>query len=270
MLRAGLVGLLMLTQIARAFAAALILCPDCEQPVSHRALMCPHCGCPGDAIAEAAAMLTEAAEPLLSPLVRVEASAGTGYGVGVLEGGTHYVVMDARLLWEAERLTIVPTTTNTPVAYWGLQLAADVPLARFSTDATNIAYLVAAPTTEAMATQPQWLVPIEDREVPFTVKATTSSGAHPVAAVDGSTNIVGVTYRTEGDRIAHAAPSGREWRDVAPAILRAQTRLLRQAEREILAGELSTETARQLADAQWVNEPMRLHAEMMRQGKGEE
>jgi len=60
-----------------ASAGNLIECPDCDEMVSYRALLCPHCGCPGDAIKEAAAALKAEAEgPAALPLAQLTADHG--------------------------------------------------------------------------------------------------------------------------------------------------------------------------------------------------
>ena len=43
-------------------AAPLVACPDCGGKVSVRAVFCPHCGAPGEAIAEVAAAPADAEE----------------------------------------------------------------------------------------------------------------------------------------------------------------------------------------------------------------
>ena len=43
--------------------AKLTQCPDCSGKVSKRAVMCPHCGCPGEAIWKAVRIAEEAARP---------------------------------------------------------------------------------------------------------------------------------------------------------------------------------------------------------------
>ena len=52
-----------LCALADAASLSLMPCPDCEAKVSRRALMCPSCGCRGEAIEEAARALAEAEKP---------------------------------------------------------------------------------------------------------------------------------------------------------------------------------------------------------------
>ena len=59
-------------------------CPDCTGAVSKRAVMCPHCGCPGDVIVAAVQKAKLAAEP--KSIVRVVADKAKGSGVAVKDG----------------------------------------------------------------------------------------------------------------------------------------------------------------------------------------
>ena len=54
---------IVLCALADAASLSLMPCPDCEAKVSRRALMCPSCGCRGEAIEEAARALAEAEKP---------------------------------------------------------------------------------------------------------------------------------------------------------------------------------------------------------------
>lgn len=261
-------------------AANLTDCPDCGGGVSQRAVLCPHCGCPGEAIAEAVAQAKEdAPEPRLGPVIRVNASAGSGYGIAIAAGGHQYLLMDARLLWEADSLTITPTTTNSPIAYRGLQLAKDVPLARFRTDATNLTYLAVAQATVTPEKELQWLLPSPRAEGSLVLESIgtdaddvprRSGQLAPVAAVDVRTNLVGVAFRRPDDGHDHAFPIDSEWLDASPGVLRAQTRLLARAEKERTAGRLTPETRRQLSDTEWLTKPLRLKADAVTQSGAKE
>jgi len=263
-----------------AHAAALIPCPDCEQTVSPRAVMCPHCGCPGEAIAETVALAEEeAAEPTLGPVFCVTASAGSGYGVGMIASGLQYLIMDARLLWEADSLTVTAPGTNDPIAYRGLQTAKDVPLARFRTDATNLTFLAVARTAAPAGKTFQWMFPCSDAEGSLVLVAAgadpSSVPAHrghpsPLALVDAHTNLVGVAFQVAGGGYSHALPSEDEWQDTAPALFRAQTRLLAKAERESKAGRLTLDTGQALSSTEWLTGPLQKRADLIFQQRGKE
>ena len=180
-------------------ALDLIECPDCEEQVSPRAIMCPHCGCPGQAIAEAAAQLNEdSPERKPGPILRLDTGAKDGFAVAVTIGENRYLIMDAGLLWDAESLTITPmATNNSPIAYRDLQLALDVPLARFRTDATNLTFVGVAKTTTAREKELLWMLPGNEFGEQFLLESVGSDATAfpanarspaPVALVDVHTN----------------------------------------------------------------------------------
>ena len=89
------------------YAVNLFPCPDCEKSVSPYAVMCPHCGCPGERIEAAVAKVKadEVKEKLKPvPLFKVDTGINNGYGVGIAVGTNKYLVMDSRILWDASSL----------------------------------------------------------------------------------------------------------------------------------------------------------------------
>lgn len=261
-------------------AASLFPCPDCDAQVSSRALMCPHCGCPGETIAEAVAQSRkdkDAETRSLSPIAKVTASAGRGYAVAVMDGMRKYLVMDTTLLWEADFLTITPLATNSLIAYRALQLANDVPLARFLTDATNLSYLAIAHTSTVLEDQLYWVVASEKdgfcvREpMPAEVTDHCAPGhGSPVALVDDHTNVVGVAFQNEDNRYRFGLPADGKWLNVSPGLLRAQTQLLSMADRERVAELLAPETRKQLLKTDWLTDFLRKKAEAILQKSNEE
>ncbi len=247
-------------------AAGLIPCPDCESPVSHRAIMCPKCGCPGKVIAEAFATAQAAAEkPTPGPVVRVEASAGKGHGVAVTIAGERYIVMDARLVWDAEFLNIRPALTNTPIAYRDLQLAKDVPLARFRTDTTNLSFLAEATIPTEAVTGSSWLLPGNAGQDHLLVATSALGESAPIALVDVHTNVLGVVYRHTGGGYGYALPRATGWIAAAPGELRAQTHLLAKARQERVRGRLALSTQKQLKETQWLTNVLRSTADRFAQ-----
>lgn len=272
---------LALLAVPSLHGAGLTDCPDCGKDVSQRAVMCPHCGCPGEAIAEAVAQkeAADAAEPVPGPVVRVTASAGNGYGIAVNIGERQYLVMDARLLWEADSLTITPSTTNSPIAYRDLQLGKEVPLARFRTDATNLTFLTVAQTTGKAAEELRWMLPCKKSDGHFLLAITGANVTSlpglagkppPVAVVNAHTNLLGVAFHTADHMYGHALPGRDEWVDAAPGVLRAQTHLLTKADRELTAGRLTPDTRQQLTDTEWLTNPLQIRAESITQRREKE
>lgn len=66
----------------------LIRCPDCTKDVSRRAVHCPACGCPGDAISAEANRIDDAR--VLKPVVVITAPNGGGFGIAVEDGGKYF------------------------------------------------------------------------------------------------------------------------------------------------------------------------------------
>jgi len=253
-------------------------CPDCEEQVSPRAVMCPHCGCPGEVIAEAAAQVDEKLpESTPGPILRVETGAKDGYAVAVTIEESNYLIMDAGLLWDAESLTITPmATNNSPIAYRDLQLALDVPLARFRTDATNLTFVGVAKTTTAREKELLWMLPgnefseqclLESAGSDATAFTANARSPVPVAMVDAQTNLVNVAYQISDHEYDCALPGEDEWLDAQPSVFRAQTRLLAKAERD---QDLSEETRSELSSTKWLTEPLRDRADAIVQLSGKD
>ena len=261
-------------------ALDLIECPDCEEQVSPRAIMCPHCGCPGQAIAEAAAQVDEKLpESTPGPILRLDTGAKDGFAVAVTIGENRYLIMDAGVLWDAESLTITTIATNSPIAYRDLQLAKDVPLARFRTDATNLTFVGVAKTTTAHEKELFWMMPgnesseqclLESAGSDATAFTANARSPVPVAMVDAQTNLVGIAFQITGDEYSHVLPSENEWLDAKPGVFRAQTSLITKAERECNADLLTSETRRQFSSTKWLTEFLRLRADAVVQLSGKD
>lgn len=122
-----------------AAALELIPCPDCANPVSQRAVMCPACGCPGDVIAETAARLRTRHEGTpLRPVVRVSSTAANGFGLAVSDGGKRHILLALPLLGTAEAMDLSLLNTNQVIPYSHLELADNQPLARVAVTSTNL------------------------------------------------------------------------------------------------------------------------------------
>ncbi|MCE9615919.1 MAG: hypothetical protein K8T26_16735 [Lentisphaerae bacterium] len=234
-----------------AWATELIPCPDCEQPVSPRAVMCPRCGCPGDVITEAAALRSQTQEPAPSfPIVHAITERSRGFAIAYAEGDARFLVVDANLVADASSLEILPLGTNTPVAYQRMQVAKDAGLVRFETPETNLLFLARAATSSADAAGANWLMP--DGGILAAAPGTTvPDGA--LASVDSSTNLVGILCRDSRETSLAPLPLDRTWLDVAPNAFRLQMGLLAKAEEETATARISDETAKMLEETQWLS-----------------
>jgi len=274
-MRQVLVLLLLALATTSLYAAKLVPCPDSENPVSPRAVMCPHCGCPGDAIAEAVVRAQAvASEPKLGPILNVDTRTGQGHGIGVSVGGVHYLVMDVRLLWQADSLAITPLGTNSPIAYRELELAQDKPLARFRTLSTNVCFLVSTRTGSAQREGLRTVFPGTAHDEYCILRPAEINGANlsaaagerpPVAIVDAQTNVVGVVFRTRNSGYGYALPPEDAWVRAPPGVLRKQTRLLAEAEDAVSKGRFGKPLVQRLSAEKWFTDYFKEMAARLRQ-----
>jgi len=198
-------------------------------------MMCPHCGCPGDAIAECvSAREIEDAPPPLCPVAELKTDSVTGWAVGYTEGKGNYLIMDAHLLSAATALDISPITTNAPVAYQQMQICTETPLVRFRTPSTNISFLAVArpfrPADDKMLS-----LHADGRTTP--VGPNTAPGSGVVAVTDSRTNLVGIVRHVDAESSVVPLPKGgEEWKDITPGDFRSQTRLLTDVARAVTEG----------------------------------
>jgi hypothetical protein len=251
-LHTGLVLFTMLTPLT-VFADALIGCPDCDQPVSSRAVMCPHCGCPGDAIKEAAAKLVveEAALENLS-VVKVITDKTNGHAVAIMVSDQRFVVFDANLLVDASSMETLLINTNESVLYQDLQMANDSMLVRFGTDSTNLLYLSKAAPNEGEEAGSYWLM--SDGGV--TESATPESPDDAVAQVGSRTNIVGIIVQNNETSMVVPVPEESSWINVGPKVFLEQITLLADAERQAKSGAVSADLINRLNETVWVTDLM--------------
>ena len=124
-----------------AWGEALIPCPDCGREVSKRALMCPNCGCKGEVIAEEAARLAKAEEPL-PPDDAILADFGDRKerATPVMFGEKPYAVLPLDKLVGLKTMTFSFVSTNAPINYASIEVAGTMPLVRFGISETNLLF----------------------------------------------------------------------------------------------------------------------------------
>ena len=232
-----------------AHALDLIPCPDCEQPVSPRALMCPRCGCPGDAIRKAVTeQESKDQPPPLYPVARFKTDGTTGTAVAYTEAGKTYLILDATSLFGTTSLEILPLTTNAPIAYHAMQAAQNAPLVRFETPVTNLVFLKLARIRRQYSSNGLW---INNDGTTIPCEASESPPPFAVAHIDARSNLVAVIGHTLDAR-AQAVPVGSTWIAVEPMTFREQTALLLGTQRIGGRASLTPQRIQALADTDWV------------------
>lgn len=226
-------GFLLLAMIG--YAADLVSCPDCDQPVSPRAIMCPHCGCPGDVIAEyVAAKEAKKAPSPVYPLAELKTDSAAGWAVGYTDGTGNFLIMDAHLLSAATSLDISPITTNAPVIYQKMQIGMETPLVRFRTPSTNISFLAVADSFST-AEKKMLYLHADGRTTP--ADPSSAPGSEVVGVTDSRTNLIGIVRHVDDESSVVPLPEGREeWKDITPGDFRSQTRLLTEAAKAVAEG----------------------------------
>ena len=124
-------------------AAPLLDCPDCGGRVSSRAVMCPHCGAPAEAIAEAAKALAAKEEAVPKEPDNVLVAKVNGrecYALPVAMRDGTFAVLPASALAGLETLELFFASTNAPVSYGLPSVAQSAPLVRLPLVETNLTF----------------------------------------------------------------------------------------------------------------------------------
>lgn len=135
--------------------ATLLPCPDCGGAVSRRAVMCPKCGCPGEAIAESAQRAEGPVRKEPDTFLRANFGDRIEAAHPVLMDGAHYAVMDFEKVVGLQTLELMFASTNAPVAYGKPQLARSVPILRLPIEETNLVFTTEIDTNVWDTIQPR-------------------------------------------------------------------------------------------------------------------
>jgi len=210
-----------LTQLGHAddeTAKNVTKCPDCLDQVSKRALLCPHCGCPGEAIKTAVKVAEEAARP--KALVSVIADKVKGFGVAIRDADATYVILDPFLLADSMKLELHDLVTGDNLPYTGVQLAENAPLMRLEVKSDNIAF--------------KDLSSLQGEPTAFLdANGTLSDKEHAIVGLNAEGNVSSLLT------LADPTPlhTGMKWNAVSPKPLREQINLLARMKRERDSGQ---------------------------------
>lgn len=254
-----MVGVLAVGAVAALAGSPLISCPDCGGEVSRRAVMCPRCGCPGEAIAAA---VQREAEEAMAPqaVVAIRTSERDGWGLLVREAGRTVVVLDAGLLYGVDALAVHTCPTNVAILYRGLQVAMHLPLVRLEVDATNLPAVGVSAGDPWGGAHGFWWQPSCERAPSRLAASSAADGtvalppvdANAVSLLDAGTNLIGLLVGGDGDRrLARLAESG-GWVAVQPGDFRSQTGLLREADALAIGGAPSAALRTALEQTAWI------------------
>ena len=201
-----------------AWSAELVNCPDCSKPVSSRAVFCPSCGCPGEAIAEAAD--NSARDNVKTPdrLIKIESDGRAGFAFPVEMADGLFAVAPLEFLLSADSVSLSFISTNTPIAYLMPEVAVNAPLVRFPITETNLAYWCAAPLeSPGTATLDYSTV----TGLSFSHEATARS----LAEISASTNLVSLYTSALGSRFAQRLDPAQKWQRIQPKAFREHGRI---------------------------------------------
>lgn len=211
------------------WADSLIPCPDCTAPVSPRAVFCPSCGCPGEAIAECARNLQGEQPRAQDQLLRLDTDGQAAFAFPVEMADGFFAVAPLAPLLSAESLTLSFLSTNAIIAYTMPEVAVDAPLVRFPITETNLFFWCVAP---------QQSIPAATLDYSETAGFSFSreSTAHTLADVSAATNLISIYVESAGRRFPQRITDTIKWQRIQPKIFREQSRLFLQ----ILRGENTT------------------------------
>jgi hypothetical protein len=222
----------------------LIKCPDCGKDVSRRAVHCPACGCPGEAIAAEANRIEDAR--VLKPVVAITASNGGGVGVAVDAGGKHVIAfLDS--VGTGELLSL-KSLADQEVPYSAIEVAENLPLVRLAVQGDAISYLPLSPTGE--------------RTGFLDATGHRTAGVSSASATLDASSFVSALVEQKTGVVVPVGPTIR-WISMRPADFREQASLIARAKQEVNAGGLKPETRDRLAKTSWYSQYFKNQSEQL-------
>jgi len=222
--------------------------------------MCPHCGCPGEAIHSVVESNRTANVELPSfchSLVLVTSDQGTGVGVCIRNSAQLYVLTSQNLLAGAQSLTLAKMLDGHAIPYTSIELASDRNLVRLAVNATNLQAISIADSNRADLA----LTYVASNKTVALMQTGAVKGPLPAGTplLDAATNLVMVLGSADAKHAANVA-SVPTWVRVQPLSYRTQTSLLIRAGKRNGDGPA---VLKQLQETKWLTPYLAQQAETL-------
>ena len=119
-----------------AWGGNLVVCPDCGNDVSRRAMFCPKCGCAGDVIRSESATIAEAA--VTGSVLKVDFGNRVGAALPVTMDGRNYAILPLDDVLGMNRLTLFDGMRQ--IRWTVPEVAVSAPVMRLRIEETNLVY----------------------------------------------------------------------------------------------------------------------------------
>jgi len=228
----------------------LIKCPDCDNDVSRRAVSCPACGCPGEAIAAEANRIDDAR--VLKPVVLITAPMGGGFGIAVQDSGNHVIaLLDS--MGTGEQLSL-KSVSDQEIPYSAIEVAENLPLVRVTVQGDATSYLPLSKTGE--------------RTTFLNSDGHYTGGVDAASATLDAAGALSALVEQNSGTVVPVGPAI-QWVSMRPAEFREQVSLLALASQESKAGALEPETRDRLAKTRWSSQYFKDQSEQLLSPKKE-
>lgn len=226
---------------AQVDALNLIACPDCGEQVSRRAVMCPACGCPGEAVVVEAKRIQDARKP--KSVVNIEAPTGGGSAVAVELNHQKYVLATLAACGSAASLSL-DAVTGESVSYHTIEVALNAPLVRLAVNSDAIVYLKVSESGESVAYLDE-------------SGAVTNNKSQAIATLDAAGKLSAI----KESEVFYAVSPKVEWYRVQPAAFRTQMALLSDLRAQAADGSIDASTLKAVKSAKWISPSIKTEAE---------
>lgn len=119
-----------------AWGGNLVVCPDCGNDVSRRAMFCPKCGCAGDIIRKDTVAVVESA--VTGSVLKVDFGNRVGTALPVMMDGRSYAILPLDDVLGMKRLILFDGTRQ--IEWTVPEVAVAAPVMRLRIEDTNVVY----------------------------------------------------------------------------------------------------------------------------------